>query len=114
MAKTDKIIGQLCTNCQTKIFPRRSFCPNCRKTKFSDWEVPTEGVIYSFTTVNFPLDKYESPPYLVGLISVNEDEKNIVTARLKQNQIKIGQKVKLEVGTFPETKDLKILIATPI
>jgi uncharacterized OB-fold protein len=118
MSESIGIIGKECANCHKKIYPARLYCPNCRNTKFLDWRLPREGTIYSFTTVNFPLSKYDHPPYHIGLIQVeNGSEKSLVTARLRpttpNREIMIGQKVKLDISTFEESGSLKILVATP-
>ena len=95
------ILGIQCSDCSTKTFPKRNFCPNCRSTKLVEWKVPTEGIIYSYTIVNFPIEKYEDGPYYVGLISVEKNKKPLITAQIKfddGNNLKIGQKVHLSVN----------------
>lgn len=104
------LIGVQCSNCSTKTFPKRTFCPSCRSTSLKEWIVPSKGVIYSYTIVNFPIDRYEDAPYYVGLISVEATAKPMITAQLKfstPEQIKIGQNVTLSVnnnfGPFKRT-----------
>lgn len=95
------IIGIQCSNCSTKSFPKRNFCPNCRNTNLNEWLVPQKGSIYSYTIVNFPIDKYEDAPYYVGLISVGSERKPLITAQIKftdVSKLKIGQIVSLSVN----------------
>ncbi len=98
---TEEIIGVQCTSCSTKTFPKRNFCPNCRSMKLQKWKVPTKGVIYSYTIVHFPIEKYDDAPYYVGLISVESDKKPLITAKLSfkdLSKLKIGQTVSLMVN----------------
>ena len=98
---THELIGVQCSNCSTKTFPKRSFCPSCRSTKLKDWNVPSKGSIYSYTIVNFPIDQYDDAPYYVGLISVEDTNKPLITAQLRVNEtnkLKIGQNVTLFVN----------------
>lgn len=111
------IIGKSCTACKNKIYPVRSFCPACKKTTFEDWLVPTEGTIFSFTKVNFPLNKYENPPYYVGLISMDPSNKPLLTVRIinkADREIKINQKVHIELKNYKESGQKRILTATLI
>ena len=101
LMSSQEIIGIQCKDCITKSFPKRLFCPNCRSMNLSAWTVPSKGVIYSFTIVNFPIDRYEDAPYYVGLISVGSTNKPLITAQIKvddANKIKIGQNVTLSVN----------------
>lgn len=98
---TQELIGVQCSDCSTKTFPKRTFCPSCRSTNLKDWNVPSKGVIYSYTIVNFPIERYEDAPYYVGLISVESTSKPLITAQLKFSEpekIKIGQNVTLSVN----------------
>ena len=85
-----------CNQCQKNIFPPRKFCNNCRSENLNEITLSKKGKIYSFTTIHYPLSKYDNPPYFVGLISLN-DNKLKVTARIETNDlknIKIDQGVK--------------------
>ena len=112
---SQKILGVQCTSCSTKTFPKRNFCPNCRSTQLKDWAVPLEGVIYSFTIVHFPIEKYDEAPYYVGLISFESDKKPLITAKLSfQNEenLKIGKSVHLSVIKNFGPYQRNIVIAT--
>lgn len=112
---SQEILGVQCTSCSTKTFPKRNFCPNCRGTKLKDWIVPSEGVIYSFTIVHFPIEKYENAPYYVGLISFESDKKPLITAQLsfqKEENLQIGKNVTLSVNKNFGPYQRNIVIAT--
>lgn len=110
----NQINGMRCMNCQQIIFPKRHFCKNCRSTELEDYQLPSKGKIYSFTTVHYPLSHYDNPPYYVGLINFDNDEV-IITARIQspeEEKIKINQEVELSVKTFSESGSLPIVVAT--
>lgn len=112
---TQEILGVQCTSCSTKTFPKRNFCPNCRSTKLLEWKVPREGVIYSYTIVHFPIEKYDDAPYYVGLISVGSDKKPLITAKLSfkdSTKLKIGQTVHLSVNLSYGFYQRNILVAS--
>jgi uncharacterized OB-fold protein len=78
-----------------------------------DYDLPSKGKIYSFTTVHYPLSHYDNPPYYVGLISFDTDDV-IITARIEspdEEKIIIDQEVELSVKTFPESGSLPIVVA---
>ena len=112
---SNNVIGIECKKCHYKTFPKRVFCPNCSSTEHSEWIVPSEGSIFSYTIVNFPLSKYEKAPYTVALVAVDgSNKKPLITARLNTSEISIGQKVNLSLDTFEETGDRLILTAYPV
>ena len=114
MSSTNTISGIVCTNCGKNTYPKRIFCPSCRNKNVKDWLLPTEGTIFSFTVVNFPLEHYTNAPYYVGLISLNNDNKTLVTAKIVSKDaqsITIGQYVTLLVNKFTESGELDILVA---
>lgn len=115
MESQQEIIGVQCSVCSEKTFPKRNFCPNCRSTNLVDWTVPNQGTIYSYTIVNFPIEKYDEAPYYVGLIAVSSDKKPLITAQVKfqkDENLKIGQKASLSVLNNFGPYHRNIIIAT--
>ena len=51
------------------------------KPDINSWEYPLTGEIYSYTTVNFPIQGYENPPYYIGLVKL--EEKNIIYLKFR-------------------------------
>lgn len=112
---SQEIIGIECKDCSYRSFPKRSFCPSCRSKNLKDWKVPLEGAIYSYTIVHFPIDKYEDAPYYVGLISVNQEKKPLLTAKLafkNEKDLQIGVKTYLSVLKNFGPYQRNILVAT--
>ena len=110
-----EIIGSKCADCSNKTFPKRKFCPACRSTNLKDWLVPSEGIIYSYTIVNFPIEKYEDSPYYVGLVSTEGVNKPLITAKItfqNESKLQIGQKVHISVNKNFGPYNRNILVAS--
>ncbi len=91
--------GTMCTNCRTIYFPRRDFCPKCRRAgigKVKEYAVARTGEVYTYSIV------YEAPaannmlkPYVV--VMVRTDDGVMVIGQLVDVNIKdvdIGMKVR--------------------
>jgi uncharacterized protein len=53
-----------CVSCQARYFGRRNACANCSGTAFADVDVPTGGVLRTFTIVS-----YAPPPATVPFVA---------------------------------------------
>ncbi len=91
--------GTKCTNCGTIYFPRRDFCPKCRRASIGNVEeyaVVRTGEVYTYSIV------YEAPaandmlkPYVV--VMVRTDDGVMVTGQLVDVNIEdvaIGMRVR--------------------
>ena len=47
------LVAHECTNCGAHFFDRRNACANCSGTEFRTVDVPTDGVLRTFTIVSF-------------------------------------------------------------
>lgn len=47
------LVANQCTSCGARFFDRRNACASCFGTGFSSVDVPTDGVVRSFTIVTF-------------------------------------------------------------
>ena len=47
------LVSHECTSCGAHYFDRRNACANCSGTEFRAVDVPTEGVLRTFTIVSF-------------------------------------------------------------
>lgn len=93
-----RLIGEVCGNCETKIFPPRDICPNCHKPAKDKFEFSGKGTVETFTTIYEAPTGYEKyVPYTIALIKL--DEGPVVTAQLTDldpNQpIEIGMQVQM-------------------
>ena len=91
--------GTKCTNCGTIFFPRRDFCPKCRRAgigKIEEYDVVRSGEVYTFSII------YDAPsandmikPYAV--VMVKTDDGVMVTGQLVDvniDDVKIGMRVR--------------------
>jgi uncharacterized protein len=50
-----------CASCKARYFDRRNACANCSGTQFTDVEVPTTGVLSTYTIVSFAPPGVDAP-----------------------------------------------------
>ena len=75
------MIGECCDHCNTKIFPPRDICPNCKKNAYTPYAFSGKGTIYSYTKVTNPPKEFgDQTPYAIALIKL--DEGPLITAQL--------------------------------
>lgn len=93
------LIGEVCLECNAKIFPPRDICPHCSRTAKTPFPFSGRGEIYSHTTM------YEAPegfdkntPYTVALVKLEEGP--LVTAQLTDIQRVYEDKVLVGIATI--------------
>jgi uncharacterized OB-fold protein len=91
------LVGEICPQCEAKIFPPRDVCPECGGEAKTPYTFSGKGEIYSFTRMeNAPAGFEEQAPYTVALIKLQEGP--IVTAQLTdlgQEDVQIGMPVEM-------------------
>ena len=91
------LIGEVCPNCEQKIFPPRDICPDCGKDAKTTFQFSGKGEVYSYTTVHqAPAGYEENAPYTLALIRLNEGP--MVTAQLTDldnRAVEIGMPVEM-------------------
>ena len=92
--------GTKCTNCGTIYFPRRDFCPKCRRAgigKIEEYAIERKGEVYSFSIVyDAPAANNLIKPYAVVLVKT--DDGVMVTGQLVDvnlDDVKIGLRVRV-------------------
>lgn len=97
------LVAQQCTSCGARFFDRRNACAACFATEFSTVEVPTEGVVRTFTIVALA-----APGIPVPFVSAVVDcegtsvRANIINTPPDPDHVRTGMKVRLatyDVGT---------------
>ena len=100
------LVASECTSCGARFFDRRNACASCSATEFTKVDVPTEGVLKSFTIVAFA-----SPgvpvPFVAGVVDCDGTSVrgNVIGTEPDPEHVKLGMKVKLatySVGTDDE------------
>jgi uncharacterized OB-fold protein len=75
------LIGEVCPNCDAKIFPPRDICPHCGSEAKTAYAFSGRGEVFSFTTIyEAPAGFDETAPYTVALVKLVEGP--MVTAQL--------------------------------
>ncbi len=104
---------QRCTGCGTLRHPPGPVCPACQSFDWDYVEAAGSGQIYSFVVMHYP----EVPPFdypnPVGLVELDEGVRLIAgLAGIKRDEIRIGQRVKVEFQTFDD--DLVLPMFRPL
>ena len=91
--------GSKCTNCDSIYFPRRDFCPKCRRAgigKIEEYNVCRTGKVFSFSVVHdAPEFNNGLKPYAVAMVQT--DDGVLVSAQLVDvdlDKIEIGMPVR--------------------
>ena len=105
------LVGEVCPDCETKIFPPRDICPDCGHEAKTEFKFSGRGVIYSFTTVYDPPAGFEEfVPYVVALVKLEEGP--MITAMLTDLEMKWGPK---EIdGEMREVGEFQVQIGMPV
>jgi uncharacterized OB-fold protein len=98
------LVGEVCPQCNGKIFPPRDVCPHCAEEAGPAFQFSGKGEVYSYTTIyNSPEGFEEQVPYTVALIKLEEGP--MVTAQLAdtaQDEVKIGIPVEMVTRKLSE------------
>lgn len=91
--------GTKCGNCGTIFFPRRDFCPKCRRAgigKIEEYDVARSGEVYTFSVIyDAPSANNMIKPYAV--VMVKTDDGVMVTGQLVDvniEDVKVGLRVR--------------------
>jgi uncharacterized OB-fold protein len=91
------LIGEVCENCNAKLFPPRDICPECGKEAKTLFQFSGKGQVYSYTTVYDAPEGYtEQAPYTLAMVKLEEGP--LVTAQLTdlgENKPAIGMPVEM-------------------
>jgi len=87
-----------CATCGTHFFPKRHFCPNCRrKGKVEETSLSGRGEVFAHTTIHAPPAGFDNQkPYALGIIKLEEGA--MVTAQIvdaNPDEVEVGMKVEL-------------------
>jgi uncharacterized OB-fold protein len=94
-----------CDDCGNWIHPPMAGCPNCLSMNVSPHEASGRGTLYSFTVVNREFAPGVKPPYVVGLVDLEEQAglrllTNIVNATVRD--LYIAMPVQVAYYDMPE------------
>jgi uncharacterized OB-fold protein len=106
------LTGEVCSNCDTRIFPPRDICPDCGKEAKQIFNFSGKGEIYSYSTVyNAPAGYEESAPYTVAMIRLEEGP--LLTAQLtdfEEEDLQIGAPVEMVTRKLRQEGDERSML----
>ena len=106
------LVGEVCDNCDSKLFPPRDICPECGEEAKTLYNFSGRGEVYSYTTVYDPPSGYEEfTPYTVALVKLEEGP--LVTAQLTDldhGSVEIGTPVEMVTRKLRQDGDERGLL----
>jgi len=90
------LVAHECTNCGAHFFDRRNACANCSGTEFRAVDVPTDGVLRTFTIVTFAAPGIPVP-FVAGVVDCGGTSvrANIINVDADPEHVTLGMKVRL-------------------
>ena len=90
------LVAHECTNCGAHYFDRRNACASCSGTDFRAFDVPTDGVLRTFTIVSFAAPGIPVP-FVAGVIDCGGTSvrANVINVDADAEHVTLGMKVRL-------------------
>ena len=90
------LVAHECTNCGAHFFDRRNACANCSGTEFRAVDVPTDGVLRTFTIVTFAAPGIPVP-FVAGVVDCGGTSvrANVINVDADPEHVTLGMKVRL-------------------
>lgn len=90
------LVANECTECKARFFDRRNACANCSGLEFRRVDVPTEGILRSFTIVTFAAPGVPVP-FVAGIVDCGGTSVrgNVINVDPTPEKVTLGMKVRL-------------------
>ncbi len=90
------LVATTCSDCGATYFDRRNACASCFGTNFTTVEVPTEGILRTFTIVAFAAPGVEVP-FVAGVIDCGDIpvRGNVINTPADPEHISTGMALRL-------------------
>jgi len=90
------LVAHECTSCGAHYFDRRNACASCSGTDFRSYDVPSEGVLRTFTIVSFAAPGIPVP-FVAGVVDCGGTSvrANVVNVDPDPEHVTLGMKVRL-------------------
>jgi uncharacterized OB-fold protein len=90
------LVTHECTSCGAHFFDRRNACASCSGTDFRTVDVPTDGVLRTFTIVSFAAPGIPVP-FVAGVIDCGGTSvrANVINVDADPEHVTLGMKVRL-------------------
>lgn len=87
-----ELLGQECSECGRVQGTPKAACPHCSSRDLQTVSLPTEGVVYTETTINVPPEGIDERGYQVAVVDLGDAR---VMGRLVEQDVDIGETVEL-------------------
>lgn len=87
-----RLLGQDCPDCDHVAGAPKGACAHCGSRDIETVELPTEGEVYTVTTIAVPPSQFESKGYQVALVQLGDAR---VMGRIEGEEVGIGDTVTL-------------------
>jgi uncharacterized OB-fold protein len=90
------LVAHECTSCGAHYFDRRNGCASCGGTDFHTFDVPTDGVLRTFTIVSFAAPGVPVP-FVAGVVDCGGTSvrANVINVDADPDHVTLGMKVRL-------------------
>mgnify|MGYP005994728537 FL=1 len=95
---TPHLVANECTSCGARYFDRRNACAACFATDFTPVDIPTEGVVRSFSIITFAAPGVEVP-FVAAVIDCGGTSvrANIINCPPDPEHVSLGMNVRLAI-----------------
>lgn len=100
--ENNHLVSTQCGDCKTKHWPPKSMCNKCYSTNI-DWvDLPTTGVLLTWSKVTAPPEGFSKDGYIVGIVELSGTNLRVFgKIRSSEKHIKTNSMVKLEIIEDP-------------
>ena len=97
-------VGNVCKKCGKISFPQGERCLFCGSGETEKKPIATEGTLYSYSITRRPVGPFE-PPFAGGYVDLPDDVRVYGQIHTDPENVKVGMKLKAEVGTLYTEED---------
>lgn len=105
--KPPALLGNRCTSCGKRFFPKRNLCPTCvDQGELEDIALDHTGVVYACTVVNIPSPAGIQEPYAYGYVDIPADNIRVFGLFTEADPFSFhsGQRVELVLEALKENE----------
>lgn len=93
-----RLIGQMCAQCGSVVFPRSGVCAACDSDDLEEVKLAETGHVVSWTVVrNPPVDYMEYAPYVVALVEL-DDGVRVLSQLVDVEPVKVKTGMRVEAA----------------
>lgn len=103
---TPHLVANECTSCGARFFDRRNACASCFGTTFREVDIPTEGVVRSFTIVAMAAPGVPVP-FVAAIVDCGGTSVrgNVINTDPTPEKVTLGMKVRLATYSLGSDDD---------